>query len=234
MTTKPVDTRLVREMQELNRDFLALLLKTPAGRGAYGLDSGVLARLRALSDGQLDTIARCPVLLAGFSVPPPFPAPRLVAESRPGSEAEFRPVTGSGIQSATVAAPGQLPQRADSTYYTAALLNWLWQTARNNRLVATLAMGPGRETINNLAEAGFREISRATEMAPGLLMARFCRHPRFWPDLVRAAASPDPELMRITRLAAVQLTLVGRVPSAAAAARLAALRRQPQERPRRC
>jgi len=87
--------------------------------------------------------------------------------------------------------------------------------------------------INSLANAGFREIHRAAEMAPGLLTARFCRHPRFWPDLVRAAAATDPELLRITQLAAVQLTLVGRVPGAAAAARLAALRRNSPERHRR-
>jgi hypothetical protein len=49
-------------------------------------------------------------------------------------------------------------------------------------------------------------------MATEHLEARFCRHPRLWPDLLRAAASGDTQLMAITRLSAVQLTLVQRVP----------------------
>ena len=72
--------------------------------------------------------------------------------------------------------------------FAASLLTWLWHTARQDRLLAALCIGPGRLGVEQLASAGFRDLQRAAAGAVDCLEARFCRHPRLWPDLVRAAS----------------------------------------------
>ena len=96
--------------------------------------------------------------------------------------------------------------------FAASLLAWLWHAAREDRLLAVLCIGPGLHDLDALAEAPFSELQRAAVMATEHLEARFCRHQRLWPDLLRAAASNDAQLMAATRLSFIQLTLVQRVP----------------------
>jgi hypothetical protein len=157
----------------------------------------VLGRLHRLPEARVELMARTPVLLASFALPPPFPPAHRLAH-------RVDEARGPGAAMPSADAPG--PVRA----YAVGLVTWLWQTARAEPVVAALAMGPGLDGVDQLAEAGFRDIRRSAELAPHLLEARFCRHPRLWPDLVRAAASADDELLGVTRLSFVQLSLVGR------------------------
>jgi hypothetical protein len=184
------DTQVRREIHEFNREFLELVCGDGSPGFAYGLDSPVRQRLRLLNPAQRQAIAETPCLLAAFAVLPP----RLAS----GGVADAPLATAHGVE-------------ADSArLFAASLLVWLWHTARQDRLLAALCIGPGRLGVEHLSSAGFRDLQRTAASASGCLEARFCRHRRLWPDLVRAAAMPDPQLLTATRLSIVQLTLISR------------------------
>ncbi len=197
MPSKWPDTQFRREIRDFNREFLELLCTDVRGGNAFGLPPGVRQRLALLAPAQLEAIAETPCLLSAFAVLPPRQLPRGVAEN-PGSDPGFpsNPVAAAQAESARL--------------FAAALLTWLWHTARQDRLLAALCIGPGRLGVEQLASAGFRDLQRAAAGAVDCLEARFCRHPRIWPDLVRAASQPDAQVLTATRLSVVQLTLVSR------------------------
>lgn len=190
MRSKWADSQVRREIRDFNRGFLELVCADSGSGMAYGLGLPVRQRLRLLSPGQLEAVAETPCLLAGFAELPPRHLPRGVADA---------PVT--GIR----AAEGEAVR-----LFAASLLVWLWHTARQDRLLAALCTGPGSLAVEQLRNAGFRDLQRTAAGATECLEARFCRHPRVWPDLVRAASGADPEVMAVTRLSIVQLTLISR------------------------
>ncbi len=197
MPRKWPDTLLRREIRDFNREFLELLCTDSRAGEAFGLAPNVRQRLGLLAPAQLETIAETPCLLSAFAVLPPRLLPRGVAEN-PGS--------GTGLpMSPTVAAHAEAAR-----LFAASLLTWLWHTARQDRLLAALCIGPGNLAVEQLASAGFRDLQRAAAGAVGCLEARFCRHPRIWPDLVRAASQSDAQVLMATRLSVVQLTLLSR------------------------
>ena len=179
----------------LTGNFLNCSGTGPASRMVFGLDAPLRQRLAGLNPAQLDSIARTPCLLASFSVLPPARSPRGVAEP-------------SGHRPAPI--PAALADAA--RLFAASLLAWLWHAAREDRLLAVLCIGPGLHDLEGLSGAAFSELQRAAVTATECLEARFCRHPRLWPDLLRAASSGNTQLMAATHLSAVQLTLVQRVP----------------------
>lgn len=193
MTTKWPEMRRGPEIAEFNRGFLELVRSGGGVAAAFGLEPAVRERLASMTGSQLDLVADMPCLLAG--VPAPLVA-GATGVSDPGPRELAEPPAG----------PTQI--------YAAALLAWLWQAIRQDPLVAALCLGPGPELRDALARAPLRELQRAAARSGRHLEARFCRHPRFWPDLVRAAATGDARLLLATRVSAVQLTLVRRVPRA--------------------
>lgn len=195
MTGKWPESRLGAELYGFNREFLELLRDGAREPHVFGLDAPVRQRLAELNGVQLDSIASTPCLLASFSVLPPARSPRGVAEP-------------SGLRPSPMPAP--LAEAA--RLFAASLLAWLWHAAREDRLLAVLCIGPGLHDLDGLSGAAFSDLQRAAVTATECLEARFCRHPRLWPDLLRAAVSGDTQLMAATRLSAVQLTLVQRVP----------------------
>jgi hypothetical protein len=200
MTEKWPETRLGTELYGLNREFLELLRDGAREPHVFGLDAPLRQRLAGLNPAQLDSIAHTPCLLASFSVLPPARSARRVAEPT-GPRATPMP--------AALAEAARL--------FAASLLAWLWHAAREDRLLAVLCMGPGLHDLDGLAGAPFSELQRAAITATEHLEARFCRHPRLWPDLLRAATSGDAQLIAATRLSVIQLTLVQRVPLSGAA-----------------
>lgn len=193
MSLDLTEMRAPRELAEFNHGFLRLLRAVPPGQPAFGLDAAVLARLQALPAAAVDALAGAPVLLAGFRSLPDA-APRVgVAEARlPAPRAgPAAPVVGG------------------CRVYAAALLTWLWQVNRQHPLAAVLHMGPGPALPDWLGQAGYAEIQHAADTAPGALEARFCGHARAWPDLLRAAAAGDADLLMAAHLSFVQLALVG-------------------------
>lgn len=191
MTSKWPETRRGEEIFQFNRGFLELLRGSGDAPEVFGLDRAVRSRLGTMSGNQLDVIAYTPCLLVAFS-------PLLAAGASGVSEAgPAPPVPIRGVQ-----------------IYAASLLAWLWQAIRQDKLLTTLCVGPDTTVREQLATAGLRDLQRAAADAGHYLEARFCRHPRFWPDLIRAAAAGDARLLAATRVSAVQLTLVARVPMA--------------------
>jgi hypothetical protein len=189
MTPKWPDKQLRREIRDFNREFLDLVCQDPRPGAAYGLPPAVRQRLAGLAPAQLDAIADTPCLLVTVAASP--------GPGRPGGVAD-----GPCPPAVTPAEPMRL--------FAAALLTWLWHTARQDRLLAALCIGPERHAAEQLATAGFRDLQRAAAGADLCLEARFCRHPRLWPDLVRAASRPNPQVLTAARLSAVQLTLISR------------------------
>ncbi len=191
MQRKSPDTQVRREIHEFNREFLELICEDCSSGAAYGLGSPVRQRLRLLTPVQRQAIAETPCLLAAFALLPPRLAPRGVADA---------PL------------PAARGAQADAArLFSASLLVWLWHTARQDRLLAALCIGPGRLGVEDLSSAGFRDLQRTAAGAAGCLEARFCRHPRLWPDLVRAACISDAQVLTATRLSIIQLTLISRV-----------------------
>ncbi|MCL4720399.1 MAG: hypothetical protein KJ041_00270 [Gammaproteobacteria bacterium] len=192
MIPKWLDTPEGAEICEFNREFLRLLRESPAGGSAYGLDDPVRGRISALAPDQLEALAQTPCLLAGF--------PELPPRTRPGGVAD-------------AAGPAPRPCRSDAArVFAASLLTWLWHTAPGDRLVAALCIGPGRLAVERLRQVGLRDLQQAAVTAGESLEARFCHHPRLWPDLVRAVSQPGSEVLTAARLSVVQLTLIERVP----------------------
>ncbi len=190
MPGKRLDSQVRRELQEFNREFLALLCVASSPGLAFGLDLPVRQRLRLLEPGQLEALAATPCLLAGFAELLPRQVPRGVADA---------PWSGSRAAEAEAA-----------RLFAASLLAWLWHAARRDPLLAALCIGPGSLGVEHLSTAGFRDLQRVAANAMDCLEARFCRHPRVWPDLVRAASGADPDMLATTRLSIIQLTLISR------------------------
>jgi hypothetical protein len=186
----------------LNRAFLGLLVAVPPGRAAFGLESPVLARLRTLSGEAQDALAFAPVLLAGCR--------GLPGEGSGTGPGELRrEVRSDGVAEAR---PPGLAPGAPCQVFATALLTWLWQVSRADPLAAALHTGPVGLLPQWLRQAGYRDIERAAVLAPEWLEARFSANPRLWPDLIRAAAAGDSDLLAVTRLSFVQLALVPPTP----------------------
>lgn len=188
MRCKPPDKRFYAELKDLNMAFLTLITdQTLFWQGSlFGLDPGVTAGLRALSEAELEFIAATPCPLAGFAN---LPSPNIVADS----PAELR--------------PDQDRWRESANLFATELLMYLWHTAKHDRLAATLCLGPATGRVGQLAGMGFREICDYAAVAAHALQASLGRHPRFWPDLIRAARSGDPDFRLLSRLAVIPLLL---------------------------
>ena len=188
MRCKPPDTRFYAEMRDLNTGFLALIADPDlTWHGPlFGLDAGVAAAIRALSKSQQEFIAGIPGPLVEFETLPP---PNQVADARPVS----RHADGRWLESARL--------------FSTELIMYLWQMARQDRLAAALCFGPEPGRVSRMADMSFREIQDCAGPAVYQLQARFARHSRFWPDLIRAARSADPDFQYLSRLTIIPLAL---------------------------
>jgi hypothetical protein len=171
----------------LNAGLLRVLVATDsAGEApAFGLPPTIVTQLRRLAPRELEFIAGTPVLLAVFE-PPPF-AVGQIADAESGCGRYAAPVAG--------------PQPRQAELFAAALVTWLWQMDRHDELVRALCVEAGQP----LPAAGFPTIDALAGHAARNLRARFCDHPRFWPDLLRAARSRDADLRELVRLSALPL-----------------------------
>ncbi|MEZ5563977.1 MAG: hypothetical protein R3F24_00020 [Gammaproteobacteria bacterium] len=221
MTPYRPDTQVQREIREFNHEFLNLICAHDQSDDAYGLTGSLCQRLRTLTPPQLDVIASMPCLLAGFIGLSQW-EPRRSANlrARPQSLFTLRPDT---TDSAPLTTQQQLrvaeqdrprsrnPVASEAApLYAASLLAWLWHTARQDPLLAALCVGPGTLAVEQISAKSFRELKWIATSAAGCLEARFCRHPRLWPDLIRAASTEDAQVLTATRLSIVQLTLLTR------------------------
>lgn len=208
MQCKSLDSRIYAELTSLNAGLLRILVSREAAdrTAPLGLAPAILGQLRELLPAELDFIAGTPVLLAGFEAPEPAGRVDRIADVE-------RPLESYGIAAVglTPGGPCDGPlenQRSDpwsrmTRLFAAALLTWLWQVDRRDQLITALCIGPG----DRLPPLSVPLIESLAGLATQRLRVRFGAHPRFWPDMVRAARSRDAELRALSRLAVLPLVL---------------------------
>jgi len=195
MRCKAPDKQFYRELTDLNAGFLALITWEghAPGLSLLGLAPAIRSQLMALERAQQEFIAETPTLLAGFAQ---LPATHGVNESPP-----FR--AGMGIDT---------EWRRRAQMFSAGLMTYLWQLAQRDALNAALCIGASQAQVRRFAELSFRDIQMRTELAPAELEARFCRHPRFWPDLIRVTQKGTGIIPRMSRLASIPLAVAEQRP----------------------
>jgi len=208
MRCKSLDSRICGELKSLNAGLLRVLAwSDPAdGQPRLGLEPAVRVQLRDLRSDELDFIAGTPALLAGFEAPPAGDCIGRIADAEVAGDPY-----GPGIAGLLSADPGDPAGDGGSTdqwsrmtrLFTAALLTWLWKMDRTDRLVMALCVGP----CPQLPPLSVPVIEALAGNATQRLRVRFGDHPRFWPDLIRAARSQDPDLRELSRLAVLPLVL---------------------------
>ena len=202
MQCKSPDTRIYAELTSLNAGLLRILVwqDRPDAPGQPRLAPTIAMQLRELSRDELAFIAGTPALLAGF-VAAEGNRPDRVADSSILAN-RYAPAVTSTTAAGAPRLPGDEWLRL-TRVFTATLLTWLWKSDQHDELVRALCIGYGEK----LPQLGVRLIeSLATDAAPRLCV-RFADHPRFWPDLIAAARSGDPQLRALSRLAVIPLAL---------------------------
>ena len=208
MRGKSLDSQTCAELKSLNAGLLRVLaLSVPAdGLPRLGLEAAVTAQLREMRPAELDFIAGTPALLAGFEAPPAGDHRGRIADAEvagiqygPGLHDRL------SIEPCDCASDGlRTDQWSRMTrLFTAALLTWMWQIDRRDQLVMALCIGPCRQ----LPTLSVPVIEVLAGHATQRLRVRFGDHPRFWPDLIRAARSQNSELRNLSRLAVLPLVL---------------------------
>jgi hypothetical protein len=194
MRCKAPDKRFFAELTDLNTEFLALLTRATdfPGGGLFGVDSAIMLQMQSLSLRQRAFIAGAPTLLAGFSSLPP------------GSVIEDGSPPASGIPT---------DSQVSAVTFSAGLMTYLWQMARRDSLTAALCVGVASQDVERLAALSFGDIQSSTRWAARRLQARFSDHPRFWPDLIRAARRGEGAVQRVYRLSGIPLSFAGQRPT---------------------
>jgi len=195
MRCKAPDKTFYAELNELNAEFLILITGETGfcGTGVFGLNSAVRSQLQRLSSSERAFIAGTPMLLAGFVAPPP------------GSVVE---------DESPVSAVARNDSPVSAVTFCAGLMTYLWQMSRRDPLNAAFCIGMATHDIERFASLSFREIQSSTLWAVRRLQARFCEHPRFWADLIRAARSGEGPAQRTFRLSGIPIALAGHRPVA--------------------
>jgi hypothetical protein len=181
------------EVADINREFLRLLTHPDQqeAQAVLGLEKPVLDSLRRLDAAALDALASLPLLLPEFR---PFPSCTGVREPLPMP-------TESDLSPAWNELRGGFANR---------LLTCIWQLSRQNVWRTSLCAGIARADGRRLAEMSFRELSRCTEQAAGLLRVRLAGHPLYWPELIRVLRHGDDEQQIASRFAVIPLSIAQR------------------------
>lgn len=205
MLCKSPDSRTYAELRALNAGLLRILVGRRDGATRLGMSAPVAGQLARLAPDELDFIAGTPVLLAGFEAARSAGGMDRIAEA--ASSADPYRIGAEPNEMLSCDRAGE-PRLTDAwsraaRLFAASLLTWLWKMDERDHLVTALCIGPG-ERLPALSVPVIESLAgRATER----LRVRFGDHPRFWPDLIRAARSRDEELRDLSRLAAVPLVL---------------------------
>lgn len=196
MRREPPDPGFYAEIRDLNLECLRLVIEGRRGvRPVLGLDSAIVEQISRLTSTQLEAVAGTPCLLAALSaVRPAGTVPDGIAEPLHESDARWLDAT---------------------RVFTAGLITYVWQTARRDPLLAGLCVGPVTRNSADPATLSFRDVRRVTRGASHHLEARFYRHARFWPDLIRACRDGNAERVRLAQLTGIQLALAGSTARAA-------------------
>ena len=201
MQREAPDTHFYAEIRDFNVEFLGLV-SAAAGRchgPVFGLDPGVVEPIGRLDPSQLVAMAATPCLLAGFAARPPRPA--RIAEPPPAVDADWS---------------------EQARLFAASLLAYASRMSRRDSLRAALCASGAVAAVPVLPAGG--DIRGHANRALQHLEARFSRHARFWPDLVRASRDGHAERLHLARLTAIQLAMSEGRPAVPPASRNAVTR----------
>ena len=187
MRCKAPDKAFFADLQDLNREFLALIKRSPATpeTGALGLDPPIAEPIRRLTAEEVDFIATTPCLLAALT--------RLPVVTAVGEVQTVSPKDQQWYESARV--------------FAASLMTYLRQLDHRDPMTVALCIGPALALAEKLAILPLREMQSRAGVAVNELEARFADNPRFWPDILKAAHSADEELRMLACLTSIPLCL---------------------------
>ena len=190
------DLDVYPEIAEFNREFIRLMLDpaAPDIEGLFGMPQHSLQALREPDFPVYGSLDEVPCLLVELA-----PLLSSGSDSRMGCHDMRRQ------KNAAISEEVSSVWQSDVKVFAAGLLTYIWSVVRRDTAAARLFLGLRPESIASLAAMSFIEIRKLVEHAPRKLLARFTTDPRFWPDLVRVANSPDRETNTVARLAALPL-----------------------------
>jgi len=196
MRAKLTDLDVYPEIAEFNREFIRLMLDpdAPDTKDLFGMPQQSLQALRHPDFPVYGSLDEVPCLLVELA---PLLSSR--ADSPVSCHDRMRQ------QNAAISEEASPAWQSDVKVFAAGLLTYIWSVVRRDTAAARLFLGLRPESIASLAAMSFIEIRHLVEHAPRKLLARFTTDPRFWPDLVRVANSPDSETTAVARLAALPL-----------------------------
>lgn len=196
MRAKIPDLDVYPEIAEFNREFIRLMLDpdAPDIEDLFGMPQHSLRALREPDFPVYGSLDEVPCLLVELA-----PLLSSSADSPMGCHEMRRK------QNLAISEEVSSVWQSDVKVFAASLLTYIWSVVRRDAAAASLFLGLRPESIASLAAMSFIEIRKLVEHAPRKLLARFTTDPRFWPDLVRVANSPDSETNTVARLAALPL-----------------------------
>jgi hypothetical protein len=168
MPREALDPRSLQELHRLNSAFLTLLRHCRDTPLAARLDrrSGLLDRVVSLDPGQSRVL--CTTSSALFSLQLDFPgalAPNGVAEEIITCELE--------------------PRDRLVREFGLVVCGFAWHLSQTSPLAASILLGWTRSVASELAGFALADVVRANLACTPAVRLRMCRHPRFWPDLIR-------------------------------------------------
>jgi hypothetical protein len=185
LTREPTDVAL--SLQQFNKAFLTLALRSTSGDGAgspshvfdVGLPATTLQSLRYLSVDALSRVASCPYSL--FELPL------------------------SELQLTATPLPSPLPSNDEQRRCAVAALFYAWHIAQTEPARAQLWFCLDAKSALRLRSMSALNVSTWANANSGYLRARFGNQSRYWPAMIRAAETNDREQLRMAQLLGRQL-----------------------------
>jgi hypothetical protein len=188
-----VDGAALEAIQQANAAFLSLVARrADAESGMFGLPPALAARIAALPTVARRAVAACPYTLFNVRF----------------EDAEFwRDVAGACTddrRGETLAPGGTVGAGAEATFALKAVF-LAWHLVRQGELEAPLVLGMTAAVRDAWLALPLAQLDRAAAAALPELRARWGTHPRFWPQLLDAAAGPGGDVAGRVRLLGLQL-----------------------------
>lgn len=192
-----LDAALLTRIQQLNLDYLELLVAEHAG-------SECAAQLQHLPPTQRAALGALPA----SALPPLSATPYTLYSLGVEDENFWASICASATKGTSSSVIDRYARSTDTStqheFCKVALLH-AWHVAATNPMAARVVYAMPYTTAQRLATTPLWEITRIAASHTTLLMPRWPTNPAFWPDLIRFAARNDTRRLTTTRLLGVQL-----------------------------
>jgi hypothetical protein len=195
MAKEVLDRRALREVRRLNSAFLALLCHCQSSPLAGKMDgrSGLLDRIVALSPGHAKVL--CSAKVALFSLRMDWPG-----SGHPSGVAE------------NSLAPDQCAADRLVREFGLVASGFAWHLSQTSPLATSLLLGWSRARAREFSALSLADVVRGNLACSPAVRLRLCRHPRFWPDLIRSATHENGRGWEVKQTWSTQFVSPGRRP----------------------